>query len=121
MFKLFLWLLEEGFNSKDIIIAGISGGGTLTLSTVLALKKRNLLPSGVVCMSPAVDLNFPVVYKHLKDVRDWIDQKQLEEVQRLYLQGQNANHPLASPSMEIWMVYHHYYFRQGVVNYYSVI
>lgn len=94
----FLWLLEEGFNSKDIIIAGISGGGTLTLSTVLALNKRkNLLPSGVVCMSPAVDLNFPVVYEHLKDVRDWIDQKQLEEVQRLYLQGQNANHPLASP------------------------
>lgn len=94
----FLWLLEEGFNSKDVVIVGISGGGTLALSSVLVLKKKNdLLPSGVVCMSPLVDLNFPVIYKHLKDVRDWIDQKQLQKAQRLYLQDQDAKNPLASP------------------------
>lgn len=93
----FLWLLEEGFNAQDIVITGISAGGTLALSTVLALKKKDLIPLGAVCMSPAVDLNFPVVPKHLKDVKDWINHEYLDKIRELYLQGHDARNPLASP------------------------
>lgn len=94
----YLWLIEEGFTKQDIVLAGISNGGTLALSTVLALKNReSLMPRGVICMSPAVDLNFPVVYKHLKDVRDWIDHQYLSEIRDQYLQGRDAKNPLISP------------------------
>lgn len=93
----FLWLMEEGFSSQDILIAGISNGGTLALSTTLALKKRNIIPLGVVCMSPAVDMGFPVVYKHLKDVKDWIDYEYLSKIREMYLQGSDFKNPLISP------------------------
>ncbi|NYB51270.1 MAG: alpha/beta hydrolase [Methanobacteriaceae archaeon] len=94
----YLWLLDEGFQAEDVVISGISAGGNLALASLLALKKMEVeLPYCAVCMSPAVDLNFPVVYKHLKDVNDWIDHQRLEKVRELYLQGQNPKNPLASP------------------------
>lgn len=94
----YLWLLEEGFQAGDLVIAGISAGGNLALSTLLVLKKiEQKLPFCAVCMSPAVDLNFPVHHNHLKNVRDWIDHERLDKVRDLYLQGQNPTNPLASP------------------------
>ena len=94
----YLWLLDEGFQAKDLVISGISAGGNLALSTLLALKKMGeKLPLCGVCMSPTVDLTFPKVYNHLKDVNDWINHERLEKVRELYLQGQNPANPLASP------------------------
>lgn len=94
----YLWLLDEGFNASDIVISGISAGGNLALSTIIALKKiEEKLPLCAVCMSPAVDLTFPVVYNHLKDVKDWINHERLDKVKELYLQGQSPFNPLASP------------------------
>jgi epsilon-lactone hydrolase len=94
----YLWLKDEGFDAKNIVISGISAGGNLTLSTLLALKKiEEELPLCAVCMSPAVDFTFPVVYNHLKDVRDWMNHQKLEEIKKLYLQGQNPSNPLVSP------------------------
>lgn len=94
----YLWLLDEGFHADELVIAGISSGGNLALSTLLALKgKGQKLPLGTVCMSPVVDLTFPVVYKHLKDVRDWIHHDQLEKYSKLHLRGQNPVNPLISP------------------------
>lgn len=94
----YLWLLDEGFKAENLVISGISAGGNLALSTLLALKKmEEKLPLCSVCMSPAVDLTFPIVYNHLKDVKDWINHERLEKVRDLYLQGQNPLNPLASP------------------------
>lgn len=94
----YLWLLEEGFQGRDIVIAGISVGGNLVLSTLLALKKMGLdLPFCAVCMSPVVDLTFPVVYNHLKDVKDWIDHEQLDKFRELYLKDMDPRNSLASP------------------------
>lgn len=94
----YLWLIDEGFHAKDLIVGGISAGGNLALVTLLALKKIELeMPLCSVCMSPAVDLTFPVVYNHLKDVKDWIDHQRLEKVRKLYLQGESPRNPLASP------------------------
>jgi acetyl esterase/lipase len=94
----YLWLRDEGFKSSELVIAGISAGGNLALSTLLALKKMGeKLPICGVCMSPVVDLNFPVVYNHLKDVNDWITYEMLENFKNLYLKGENPSNPLASP------------------------
>ncbi len=50
-------LLKSGLQPGDIIIAGDSAGGNLTLTTLLALKKYGEpLPAGAVCLSPATDL-----------------------------------------------------------------
>jgi len=94
----YLWLLEEGFQGKDIVMAGISFGGNLTLSSILALKKKGSdLPFCAVCMSPVVDLTFPVVYNHLKDVKDWIGHEQLDKFRKLYLKDMDPKNSLASP------------------------
>ncbi len=94
----YLWLLEEGFQGRDLVIAGISVGGNLALSTLLALKKIGQeLPFCAVCMSPVVDLTFPMVYNHLKDVKDWIDHDKLNKFRDLYLNGMSPRNPLASP------------------------
>ena len=94
----YLWLRDEGFKARELVIAGISSGGTLALSTLLALKDMGEeLPLGGVCMSPVVDFKFPIVYNHLKDVKDWIDYSALEDMRDRYLQGQNTSNGLVSP------------------------
>jgi len=51
------WLLSNGFKSENIIIAGESAGGNLTLATLLKLKDQGInLPAGAFCLSPATDL-----------------------------------------------------------------
>jgi len=50
------WLLSNGFNSENIIIAGESAGGNLTLATLLKLKDQGIdLPAGSFCLSPGTD------------------------------------------------------------------
>ena len=51
------WLLENDFKPKNIIIAGESAGGGLTLALLLALKKYNIpMPAAAVAISPWTDL-----------------------------------------------------------------
>lgn len=50
------WLLEQGFKPKDIVIAGDSAGGNLTMSTLLRLKNESMpMPSCAVLLSPFLD------------------------------------------------------------------
>lgn len=51
------WLLFSGFMPKNIIIAGDSAGGNLTLLTLLKLRDDGIsLPAGAICLSPATDM-----------------------------------------------------------------
>jgi len=51
------WLLSNGFKSENIIIAGESAGGNLTLATLLKLRDQGInLPAGAFCLSPATDI-----------------------------------------------------------------
>ncbi|MGN9780563.1 alpha/beta hydrolase [Nonomuraea sp. ZG12] len=54
-------LLKRGHDAADVIIAGDSAGGHLTLATLLALRDRGLpLPVAAICLSPWADLtDFP--------------------------------------------------------------
>ncbi len=51
------WLLSKGVKSENIIIAGDSAGGSLTLTTLLKLRDDGIpLPAGAVCLSPSTDI-----------------------------------------------------------------
>lgn len=55
--KVYRWLLGSGYKSENIIIAGESAGGGLTLATLLALKDQRIpLPKAGVAISPWTDL-----------------------------------------------------------------
>ena len=50
-------LLESGYSPQDIVISGDSAGGGLSLALTLSLRDAGeLLPAGVVCISPWTDL-----------------------------------------------------------------
>jgi acetyl esterase/lipase len=51
------WLLKTGTRASEILIAGDSAGGNLTLTTLMALRDAGEpLPAGAVCISPMTDL-----------------------------------------------------------------
>ena len=51
------WLLQSGYAAKNIVIAGDSAGGNLTLATLMALRDNGEpLPSAAACLSPSGDL-----------------------------------------------------------------
>lgn len=50
------WLLDEGYQAENIIIAGDSAGGGLTLSSLLAIRDQGLpIPAGGLMLSPLLD------------------------------------------------------------------
>nr|MDO8079407.1 alpha/beta hydrolase [Candidatus Freyarchaeota archaeon] len=50
------WLLSTGIKPKNIVIAGDSAGGNLTLTTLVKLRNDGIpLPAGAVCLSPSTD------------------------------------------------------------------
>lgn len=55
--KVYQWLLASGLKPENILIAGESAGGGLTLATLLYLKDKNIpLPKAGVAISPWTDL-----------------------------------------------------------------
>lgn len=55
--KAYKWLNENGYKSEDIIIAGDSAGGGLTLACAMYLRDNNIpLPIGIITMSAWTDL-----------------------------------------------------------------
>lgn len=54
--RAYRWLLSTGIKPKNIVIAGDSAGGNLTLTTLLKLRDDGIpLPAGAVCLSPLTD------------------------------------------------------------------
>jgi len=97
--KAYKWLLSQGFKAENIIIAGDSAGGTLTLTTLIKLRDEGLsLPVGAVALSPATDFTneSKTIYENAKadpiladiGIFWWIP---------AYLAGADPNNPLISP------------------------
>lgn len=56
--KVWNWLIESGYQEKNIIIAGDSAGGNLALALTMTLRDQgHKLPKGLVLMSPWTDLD----------------------------------------------------------------
>lgn len=55
----YLWLLDRGHEPADIVLAGDSAGGHLSLSLCGELRRRGLpMPAGLVLFSPLIDGSF---------------------------------------------------------------
>lgn len=56
-FASYRYLLDLGYTSDQIVVAGDSAGGNLTLALMLYLREHSYrLPAAAVCLSPVVDL-----------------------------------------------------------------
>ena len=86
------------YEPHDIIIAGISAGGGLALSLLLAMREQVIpLPAAVIALSPAVDLMFGGESVIRNADNDWISAARLANLRKQYLGEHDARDPLASP------------------------
>ena len=93
------WLLTQGFAAGNIIIAGDSAGGGLTVATLVSLKEKEIpLPTAAVLISPWLDLAITgdsIVSK--ADIDPMVTKEGLTEMAEAYLGDANPQTPLASP------------------------
>ncbi len=92
-------LLDSGVAAQDIIIAGDSAGGGLTLACALAARDAGLpLPAALVCMSPWTDLtNSSESMRTNAKTEVMLSHVSTENYAKHYLQGADPRSPLASP------------------------
>jgi epsilon-lactone hydrolase len=90
-------LLDRGHRPKDILLAGDSAGGHLTLATLLALRDQGRpLPAAAICMSPWTDLS-----DARRRVNCWADPLlpagRVDWLARRWTDGLDCRDPLVSP------------------------
>ena len=92
-------LLDGGTAARDIVIAGDSAGGGLTLATALALKAKGLpQPAGLFCISPWANLAQTGASYAAMGASDLIVSKDdLDDWTSMYLGDHSRTDPLVSP------------------------
>ncbi|WP_055478635.1 alpha/beta hydrolase [Sphaerimonospora mesophila] len=90
-------LLDRGYAPEDILLAGDSAGGHLTLASLLALRDRGMpLPAAGVCLSPWTDLS-----SSRRRVNHWSDPMlpagRVDWLARRWTDGLDPLDPLVSP------------------------
>jgi acetyl esterase/lipase/hemerythrin-like domain-containing protein len=93
------YLLDSGIASEDIVIAGDSAGGGLTLSLLQALKEEGLpMPAAAALISPLADLSFSGESRQFNRWRDPMlpTQRKMRAFEE-YTSDTPSEHPLLSP------------------------
>jgi len=93
------WLLQQGFATNRLAIAGDSAGGGLTIAALVNLRDKKLgLPACAVAISPWVDLEGLGNSITTRAAQDPMVQKDgLLWMAKMYLNGKDAKTPLAAP------------------------
>jgi epsilon-lactone hydrolase len=93
------WLLARGYEPGNIVIAGDSAGGGLTLATLLALRDAGEeLPAAAVLMSPWTDIeNDGASMKYNAGSEPFISAKLGNKWAGMYCAGADPRTPLISP------------------------
>jgi acetyl esterase/lipase len=93
------WLLTQGVDPSQIIIAGDSSGGGLVLVTMVTLRDAGeQLPAGAVCISPWTDLSLTGASIHQKSKLDPIlNPTSLDMYAKFYAGEYELTSPLISP------------------------
>lgn len=94
------YLLDQGFKPGQIVLAGDSAGGNLTLVTLLRLRELGLpLPAGAVCLSPWTDLacSYP---SHRQNAHSeaMLSPAGLKRLGERHIGGNDPKNPLLSPA-----------------------
>jgi len=98
-FKAYKWLLSQGIKAENIVIAGDSAGGNLTLTTLIKLRDEGIpLPAGAVALSPATDYtgDSKTFYENAKTDPILAD-RGVYWWRTAFLAGADPNNPLISP------------------------
>lgn len=97
--KMYLWLLEQGYQANDLILSGDSAGGGLALATTLSLRDNNEpLPSAMICISPWIDLAHTGKSHVTNSKADIVlTTDVLKEWASAYTDESNLQNPLVSP------------------------
>ncbi|CAH0324211.1 Monoterpene epsilon-lactone hydrolase [Peribacillus frigoritolerans] len=97
--KAYRWLLDQGYNEKNIIVAGESAGGSMTAGLLMSIRDNHLpLPSAGVMISPWIDLGQAgetyITKEGIDPMNSTAGVKYLADT---YLNGISPEVPLASP------------------------
>ena len=93
------WLLETGHDPNDIVIAGDSAGGGLSMATMLQIRDEGLpMPACSVLIAPWVDLTISQdsVYNHI-DRSPMLFLREMKTWARNYAGIYPLDHPKVSP------------------------
>lgn len=92
-------LLETGVKAEDIILAGDSAGGGLTVATMLALRDAgDPLPAAAVLLSPFLDVTGSGESHKSRVGRDpWFHPDDLRPIANYYCEPHQQRFPLVSP------------------------
>ncbi|GAA3925138.1 alpha/beta hydrolase [Hymenobacter algoricola] len=95
------WLLAQGFRPHDIIVAGDSAGGGLTLALLLALRDQHEpLPAAAVGLSPWTDLvlSTATIRRVAHQELQLLEALTIRSWGKEYAAAVPLEHPLVSPS-----------------------
>ncbi|MEU8465670.1 alpha/beta hydrolase [Streptomyces sp. NPDC029003] len=92
-------LLDTGTDPRELVVAGDSAGGGLSIATLLAARQAGLpQPAAVVVFSPWVDLTLSGASMRTKEDADPIfTEADVRAYADLYVGAGDRSHPLASP------------------------
>lgn len=99
-FAAYRWLIEhEKLDARQIVIAGDSAGGYLTLATVLRILGEGLpRPAGAIALSPITDYTFSSDSLFTNEGADpMLSNRALPMARRWVLNGHPATDPMVSP------------------------
>ena len=102
-FRVWESLLADGFDAHRIVIAGDSAGGGLAASVALHCLADGVLPAGIVCLSPWVDMRLDAeTYATRAEVDTLFSREQALEARAAYLVDHDPTDPIASPVLGDW-------------------
>jgi acetyl esterase/lipase len=93
------YLLDQQFTARNIVLAGDSAGGNLTLATLLKVRDEKLpLPAAGVCFSPWADLTHSGESHTRNQHSDtMIAMNIIPQIADMYARGSELANPLISP------------------------
>jgi acetyl esterase/lipase len=96
-FTAFRWLTDQGVLPQNIVVAGDSAGGNLTITLLLKLRDSgHPLPAAAACLSPITDLSTDA--NRRKDFKDpLLSPKARRFYTRSYLGSNDPHNPMISP------------------------
>jgi monoterpene epsilon-lactone hydrolase len=91
------WLLNQGLSARNIMLAGDSAGGNLTITSLMKLRDHgDPLPAAAACLSPVTDFtNKTNKYKEIKD--PLLPPKAVKFYNKSYVAHNDPRNPLISP------------------------
>ncbi|RWX17430.1 alpha/beta hydrolase [Rhizobium hidalgonense] len=93
------WLLDNGYRSENVIVAGDGAGGNIAIETVLRqMKAAKPLPAAVVALSPITDLAATGgSMTATADSDPFVGKASIETLRKAYLGSRSPTDPQASP------------------------